>query len=192
MTELEHYVHSYFSVTGEDISEIASLFKPAVLRKGDYYLKSGTSCDKLSFIHSGFVRLYASTEDKDVTQWIGSKGSFLSDLASLTFKTPSRWNIQALTDTELHTIHREDYNSIAERIPKWPEIEKHFIVKCFATMENRIFALLSMSAEERYSAFYHQNMELFNHVPLQYIASMLGMTPETFSRIRKKQRPLIS
>ncbi len=192
MTELEQYVHSYFSVTGEDMSEIASLFKSAALKKGEYYLKSGMSCDKLSFIHSGFVRLYASTEDKEVTQWIGTKGSFVSDLASLTFRTPSLWNIHALTDVELHTIHREDYNRISDMVPKWAEIEKYFIVKCFVTMENRIFAHLSMSAEERYSVFYQQNMELFNQVPLQYIASMLGMTPETLSRIRKKQYPLIS
>ncbi|MEJ0057663.1 MAG: Crp/Fnr family transcriptional regulator [Bacteroidota bacterium] len=100
---------------------------------------------------------------------------------------PARWNIQALVDTELHTNHRDDYNRIAEKVPKWPELEKQFIVRCFTIMENRIFAHLSMPAEERYSLFFHQNRELFNQVPLQYIASMLGMTPETFSRIRKKQ-----
>jgi CRP-like cAMP-binding protein len=113
-------------------------------------------------------------------------------MASLTFGTPSRWNIQALTDTELQTIHKDDYNRIAEIVPKWPEIEKQFIVKCFIMMENRIFAHLSMPAEERYSSFYNQNKELFSQVPLQYIASMLGMTPETFSRIRKKHNSLTS
>ena len=192
MTELEQYIHSYFGVTEQDISEIASLFKPAVLRKGDYFLKTGNSCDRLSFIQSGFLRVYVSMEDKEVTQWIGSKGFFITDLDSLTFNTPARFNIQALTDTELHTIKKEDYNRIAEKIPGWPEIEKKFIVKCFTIMENRIFAHLSMSAEERYSVFFNQNKELFNQVPLQYIASMLGMTPETFSRIRKKQLLLIS
>jgi CRP/FNR family transcriptional regulator, anaerobic regulatory protein len=192
MTELEQYVHSYFDVTGEDMSMIASLFKPAVLKKGEYYLKSGTSCDKLCFIQSGFLRMYASVEDKEVTQWVGSKGSFISDLASLTFGTPSRWNMQALTDTEIQSIHKREYNRIAEMVPKWPEIEKQFIVKCFIIMENRIFAHLSMPAEGRYSVFYNQNKELFNQVPLQYIASMLGMTPETFSRIRKKHNSLIS
>jgi len=54
-------------------------------------------------------------------------------------------------------------------------------------MEDRIFTHLSMSAAERYAFFFEQHKELFNQVPLQYIASILGMTPETFSRIRKKQ-----
>jgi CRP-like cAMP-binding protein len=192
MTDLEQYVHSYFSVSGEDLTKIASFFKPVLLKKGDYFLKSGAYCDKLSFIHSGFLRVYALFEDKEVTQWIGSKGSFMSELASLTFKTPSRWNIQALTDTELLTIYKDDYKRLGEVVPKWPEIEKHFIVNCFTIMENRIFAHLSMSSEQRYSLFYNQNRELFNQVPLQYLASMLRMTPETFSRIRKKQALRIS
>jgi CRP-like cAMP-binding protein len=192
MTELEQYIHTYFGVTEDDMMEIASLFKPAVLRKGDFYLKTGKTCDKLSFIQSGFLRVYVSMEDKEVTQWIGSKGFFITDLASLTFDAPARWNIQALADTELHTIQKKDYERIAEKVPKWPEIEKKFIVKCFTMMENRIFAHLSLPAEERYAVFFQQNKELFNQVPLQYIASMLGMTPETFSRIRKKQLSLIS
>lgn len=192
MTELEQYIQSYFEVTADDMSAIASLFKSEILRKGEYYIKTGQACDKLSFIQSGFLRVYVSMEDKEVTQWVGSKGSFMTDLASLTFKAPARWNIQALVDTELHTIHEKDYNKIAAMVPKWPDIEKKFIVKCFTIMENRIFAHLSMSAEERYSLFFDQNKELFNQVPLQYIASLLGMTPETFSRIRKKQLSLIS
>ena len=192
MTELEHYVHAYFGVTNKDMAEIASLFKPALLKKGAYFLKSGGYCDKLSFIQSGFLRVYASVEDKEVTQWIGTKGYFMADLASLTSGVPSRWNIQALEDTELHSISRDDYNRIAERVPKWPEMERQFIINCFTIMENRIFAHLSMSAEERYAFFFNQNKELFNQVPLQYIASMLGMTPETISRIRKKQLSLTS
>jgi CRP/FNR family transcriptional regulator, anaerobic regulatory protein len=192
MTELEQYINSYFGVSGDEMAMIASLFKPDVLKRGEYYSHSGAACDKLSFIQSGFLRLYASLEDKEVTQWIGSKGSFLGDMASISFGTPARWNIQALADAELFTIHKEDYNKIAEIVPRWPEIEKHFIISCFTIMESWIFAHLSMSAKGRYAAFFDQNKELFNRVPLQYIASMLGMTPETFSRIRKKHNSLIS
>jgi hypothetical protein len=66
-------------------------------------------------------------------------------------------------------------------------MEKQFITSCFVAIEDRIFQHLSLSAEERYDELFEQNKELFNHVPLQYIASMLGMTPETFSRIRSKK-----
>lgn len=187
MTELEHYIKSYFGIVRTcELEKIISLFKPTVVKKGKYYLKSGMPCNKLSFIQTGFLRIFISTEEKEVTQWISTKGYFVTDLSSLIFNTPARWTIQALTDTELFTINKEDYNKIGKLIPQWYELEKLFIIRCFTILEDRIFSHLSMTAEERYHFFFEHNRELFNQVPLQYIASMLGMTPETFSRIRKK------
>ena len=188
MTQLEQYINSNFTVTKEEVSKIASLFKQDTLRKGDFYIKSREACDKLSFVQSGFLRSYSTLGDKDITQWIFSKGYFVGDMPSLTFNVPSRWNIQALTDIELFTIQKSDYDKIVDTVPRWPEIEKHFLISCFRIMEDRIFGHLSMSAEERYAFFYEHNRALFNEVPLQYIASLLGMTPETFSRVRKRQQ----
>ncbi len=186
MTELEQYIKSYFGVKQNDLEHIVSLFKLTELKKGDYFLKTGGSCNKLSFIKSGLLRIYVSTKDKEVTQWISTKGYFVTDLSSLIFDTPARWTIQALTDVELYTISKEEYNKIGKLIVQWHELEKLFIARCFTILEDRIFSHLSMTAEERYHFFFEHNKELFNQVPLQYIASMLGMTPETFSRIRKK------
>jgi CRP/FNR family transcriptional regulator, anaerobic regulatory protein len=187
MTDLEHYLHSYFDFNSADLAKVASFFKPEGLKKGDYYLKTGKPCDKLSFVQSGLLRVYVDLEDREVTQWISTKGYFITDLSSLVFDKPSRWNIQALTDASLFTIAKSDYNQLGKYIPKWPETEKLFIAHCFVTLEERVFSFLSMTAEQRYQLLFENNRELFNQVPLQYIASMLGMTPETFSRIRRKQ-----
>ncbi|RDC62767.1 Crp/Fnr family transcriptional regulator [Adhaeribacter pallidiroseus] len=108
------------------------------------------------------------------------------DLASFIFNQPARWNIQALTDCVLYVIETTDYQNIGRIIPHWTELEKLFIAKCFIVLEDRVLQHLSLSAEERYEQLFNFNKELFNQVPLQYLASMLGMTPETFSRIRKK------
>ncbi|MEN9998765.1 MAG: hypothetical protein RI922_1755 [Bacteroidota bacterium] len=188
MTELEHYIQSYFGVVNdEDLQLISSLFKLTTIKKGDYLVKSERRCDKMCFVESGLLRVFVTTEEKEVTQWISSKGYFATDLSSFVFEVPSRWNIQALVDTQVHMITVEDYKKIGKLVPTWNVLEKLFIVRCFAMLEDRIFSHLSMSAEERYTFFFENNKELFNQVPLQYIASMLGMTPETFSRIRKKQ-----
>jgi CRP-like cAMP-binding protein len=80
----------------------------------------------------------------------------------------------------------DNYQNIGAVVPEWHELEKFFIAKCFLNLEDRVYTFLSMTAEERFHHFYEQKQELFNLVPLQYIASMLGMTPETLSRIRKK------
>jgi CRP-like cAMP-binding protein len=188
MTSLEQYIHSYFGVVEvDDIKSISTFFKSTTIKKGDYYLESGKWCNQLSFVQSGMLRIFVNMGDKEITQWITTPGYFITDLSSFVYQVPSRWNIQALVDTEVYTIMREDYQNLGNIIPSWNELEKLFLVKCFTMMEERIFSHLSMTAEERYQYFFYNNKELFNQVPLQYIASMLGMTPETFSRIRKKQ-----
>ena len=187
MTELENYIKSYFGVVKtNDLEKIVSLFKMSIIKKGDFLLKSGKKCTKLSFVQSGFLRMFVSIEDKEITQWISTKGYFSTDLSSFIFETESRWTIQALVDSEVYSISKEDYKKIRDLVPEWNELEKLFLVRCFTILEDRIFSHLSMSAQERYNFFFENNKELFNQVPLQYIASMLGMTPETFSRIRKK------
>ncbi|SFT37634.1 cAMP-binding domain of CRP or a regulatory subunit of cAMP-dependent protein kinases [Algoriphagus locisalis] len=188
MTALENNLISYFGVMPEEsLQAISSRFHLQSMKKGDCFLKTGTPSRKLSFIKSGLMRIYKQTEDKEVTQWISTPGYFVADLSSLLFDTPARWTIEALTDAELFTISGEDYKSIGNVVPNWHELEKLFIAKCFTFLEDRVFTHLSMTAEERYLHFFEYNKELFNQVPLQYIASMLGMTPETFSRIRNKQ-----
>jgi CRP-like cAMP-binding protein len=186
MKDLEIYIQTYFGIPQEDLAKIARLFEPQEIAKGDFYLKHGMYCQTLSFIRSGLLRIYATYDGKEITQWICGKDYFITELSSLIFGTPSKFNIQALSNTTLYTISKENYLKLGLMVPKWNELEKLFVARCFSTLEDRIFSLLSMPAEERYKFFFAAYPELFNQVPLQYIASLLGMTPETFSRIRKK------
>jgi CRP-like cAMP-binding protein len=192
MTELEKYIQTYFSVTRDDLVKISAFFRPVTLSKGDYYLKAGRLSDRLGFVQSGIIREYAVRSDREVTKWISTKGYFVVDLASFMFHIPARWNIQALTDCEIYIIGTDDYQRIGQVVPGWTELEKLFIARCFAVLEERILTHLSMTAEERYNQLFNLNRELFNQVPLQYLASMLGMTPETLSRLRKKAVGLTS
>lgn len=186
MAELEQYIRHYFGLPQDDLALVSSLFKFEQLNKGDYLVREGDYCNRMSFISHGICRVFAIRGDKEITQWLSTPGYFVTELGSLIFNQPARFSIQAITDVQLFTLYRDDYNKIGTLIAKWPELEKLFLAKCFITMEDRIFAHLSMNAEERYQQFFLQHKELFNQVPLQYIASMLGMTPETFSRIRAK------
>ncbi|CAG5080678.1 Crp/Fnr family transcriptional regulator [Parvicella tangerina] len=186
MPELINQIENYFDVSGKQALQIEELFKPVILKAGDFYLKECQVHKKLAFVMEGFLRIHRYTESKSVTQWISSPGEFVTDLAVLSFDSPARWNIEAVTDVKLLEMDAKTYAQIDALIPNWPKIEKLFIAKCFLTLEDRIFSFISMSAEERYQMLFDYKKELLNAVPHHYIASMIGMTPETLSRIRKK------
>lgn len=186
MTELELYLHSYLGIPDGDMHTLLSYFHPTSLSKGDYFLKAGRVCDKLSFHKSGLIRIYAPYKEREITQWISFKGNFLTDLSGIVCDEPCRFNIRALTHSELYTIHKDDYNNLSHMVPQWHRLEKILLTRCFGFIENRIFGLLSMTAEERYRSLFALNPDMFNEVPLKYLASMMGITPESLSRIRKK------
>jgi CRP/FNR family transcriptional regulator, anaerobic regulatory protein len=186
MTKLEKYIKTYFGVTNDDLTKISAFFKSVTLKKGDYFLKTGRQSNRLGFVQTGIIREFVHIDNKEVTKWISTKGYFVVDLSSFIFHQPARWNIQALTDCELYIIDIKNYQQIGQVISRWAELEKLFITKCFTLLEDRIISHLSMTAEERYNQLFNFNKELFNQVPLQYLASMLGVTPETLSRLRKK------
>lgn len=186
MQELETYIKSYFELDATGIEKLAASFREETLVKNEFHTKIGAHFSDLSFIRSGHLRIFRQDDKKEVTQWISSPGEFVTDLSTIMFNQPARWNIQALTDCEIFTISKSDYDKLNERIPGWRELEMKFLGKCFLTIEDRVFSFISMSAEERYHYFQEIRSDLFTNTPQQYLASMLGMTPETFSRIRKK------
>lgn len=183
----EILIANFGQLTQAELDIIASYFREEQLSKNDFFTETDKYCNKLSLITSGILRIYTLSDGKEITQWISTPNYFITEISSFFFDQPSRWTIQALTDTSLLTIDKENYARLCKAFPRWHEIEKRFIAKCFAILEDRVFSHLSMSAEERYKLFFEQNSALFNQVPLQYIASVIGMSPETFSRIRKRQ-----
>ncbi|MCV9389057.1 Crp/Fnr family transcriptional regulator [Reichenbachiella ulvae] len=188
MRNFEGIIQEYFGqMSREELAIIRSYFKDEELKRNDFFTKSQQYCHRLSLVKSGILRVFTLSEGKEVTQWISTENYLMTEIAGFFFDQPNRWSIQALTDTSLLTITKTDYQKLCEEFPKWHEIEKRFLAKCFMMLENRVFTHLSMSAEKRYELYYEQNKALFNQVPLQYIASVLGMSAETFSRIRKKQ-----
>lgn len=188
MTEIANYIETYLGIKPQDFTKIADFFEERHVDKDIYLSHSGRYQANLSFIKKGYVRIFNidPKTGKEITQWISTPGNIVTDLSSLFFGSPAKWDIQTITECELFTMSIENYKLIGNRIPNWNHLEKLFMAKCFNTLEDRVYSHLSMSSEERYKLFFAMNPDLFNQVPLQYIASMLGMTPETFSRVRKK------
>lgn len=188
MKYFDQIIQNHFGqLSQHELNIIRAYFREELLQKGDLFTREGKACNRLSIIQSGILRIYALWDGKEITQWISQEHDFITEAAGFFFDQNNRWSIQALTDVTLLSITKANYQNLCQALPQWNKMERHFIVKCFAMLEERVFSHLSMSAEERYQLYFEQNPELFNRVPLQYIASVLGMTAETFSRIRKRK-----
>ena len=185
MNELENYIQAFFEIEKNEVSKMLEMFEPVTLNKGDYFLKSGQQSKQLAFIQSGIIREFLFIGEKEITKWIAVKGYFVVDLGSFIQGHPSKSNFQAITNCEIQVLEMQNYQNLEALIPSWQKLEKLLMVKCFGLLEDRIVHQLSYSAEERYQHFFKNNKALFNQVPLQYLASMLGMAPETLSRLRK-------
>lgn len=180
-------LQGFFEVPQEHLEAVGSYFRAETLERGDFWLRTGDPVRKLAFQEGGLLRVYADVEEREVTQWVSMPGYFVTDVAGFYRQKPSRWYIQALTPVRLWTISQDDYLKLDAALPAWRGMERMFMVKCFEMMEDRIFRHLHLTAEQRYHALMAFAPELVNEVPLGYLASMLGMTQETLSRVRAKR-----
>ncbi len=94
-SELQHYINQTFEVAPDTAQRLEMAFADEFLPKGEYFTQTGSYHNRLSFIHSGYLRVFAERDGKDITQWISSPGEFITDLAALVFRQPARWHIQA-------------------------------------------------------------------------------------------------
>jgi len=192
MSELKKHIIQTFGFTKSEFEQIKDFFQPKEIKKGDFFLKEGQYVKQMGFVEKGILREFLFVNEKEVTKWFSTSGYFAVDLSGFLFDQKSKVNYQAMTDVELLVISKESYNKISTKVSRWDKLEKMFLAKCFTVLENRVVSHLALNAEERYNQLFSFNPTLFNEVPLNQIASMLGMTAETFSRIRKKQSTFTS
>ncbi|MBK8056170.1 MAG: Crp/Fnr family transcriptional regulator [Saprospiraceae bacterium] len=185
-TSLKQTIRNVISITEEDLDFMLSLFKPLMLKKDDYFLEIGKHCNQVAFIKAGMLRIYyPNDKGEDTTCYFSLPNEFVTSFSSFTSGSPSIENIQAILPTEIFVIEKQDLEMLYNKVPVTQEFGRKAAENLAIMMEKRISLFLNNTAEERYQYLLKNNPILIQTVPLQYLASYLGISPQHLSRLRK-------
>lgn len=183
------YLNNNSGLSEAGIQTIASLAATAIVKKRQYLLRAGEVCRHHSFITKGCMKLYRLADDG--TEHIikfAVEGWWVSDRESLLSGRPAESYIAALEDTEVLQWTNPQFEDLFHTLPAFDALFKRLVSRALDASQNRIYATISGTADERYRQFLKRYPGLIGRVPLHLIASYLGLTRETLTRIRQAAR----
>lgn len=188
MTEVfEKYLRSSVVTSDEDIATILSFGTIKKLRKSQSLLHDGEIWRKMCFISGGCCRLYRFDKNGDeYTVRFGVENWWMTDQESFNNGTPSLYNIEALTASSVTLWEKSDWEKLLETLPAFKQFYDMLMARAYETSLQRIYLLISSSPEERYLEFQKTYPKVFNNVPLHMVASYLGISRKTLSRVRNE------
>ncbi|MDV7695937.1 Crp/Fnr family transcriptional regulator [Chryseobacterium soli] len=181
------HIQNKVDLTEEQKNEIQSFFIPKKLRKKQYLLQEGDLCRNLSFVAKGILKSYTLDEKgSEHINMFAFEGWWISDFNSFINQEKAVLNIDAIEDSELMMISLENYEKMTLQIPVMDRYFRILYQNSLVTKDYRLIVSNSYTAEEKYTYLAKNNPDMIKRVPHTLIASYLGLTPETVSRIRKK------
>lgn len=185
-TNIRNFVSRFLTFTEDEWQMLQSVLSRRFLKKGEFLLRAGEVCNHVTFINKGFVRIYNVVHDEELTINFAFEGNFTTDFASLLPRKPSTDYIVAMEDLEVLQLHYEDKQRLYEQAMVWQKFGRLIVEYILLFIVERNKALLFNTPEERYLNLMKERPKVIANVPLKYIASYLGVTPEALSRIRKR------
>jgi CRP-like cAMP-binding protein len=180
-------IKAVVSITEEEFNWCATLFVTKQLRKRQYLLQQGDVCTYQAFVEKGILRSYTIDEKgREHILQLASEGWWMADLSSYLTDESSILNIDAIEPSEVLLISRASWEMAMQRIPKLEHYFRIIIQNHLIATQKRLLQSFSETAEEKYIRFLHTFPDCEQRVPLQMIASYLGIKRETLSRLRKQ------
>ena len=174
-------------LTQEEEAFIKQYLTPKKLRKKQYFLQEGDVCKHSVFVEKGALRAYVLDEkgDEHITAFALERWS-IGDIPSFMKGTPASLNIDALEDSELVLISKQAHEELLLKVPKYETHMRITITNAYIALQQRMTSMISLPLEERYKAFTQMYQHLVQRVPQHMIASFMGLSPETLSRVRSR------
>jgi len=181
------YLSSRATFSPKEMQQILAASTLLRLHRKDLLLRQGEVCRGYAFVNKGCFRLYRIGGDgAEHILRFAIENWWMSDMESVDLRQPSKCTIEALEDSEVLFWTKEDMGALTQKIPALGVVCDQLKLRNQHVNEQRIFAALSYTAEEKYHEFITTYPDLFNRVPLHMVASYLGITRKTISRIRAK------
>jgi CRP/FNR family transcriptional regulator len=188
LTEFETYLQSQTPFSEEQLKLIGRTAIARTVRRKQALLQAGEVCRFKMFVVTGLLRMYRTTEDgtEHIMQFVPEQ-SWTTEAESYNNQTPSHYYIGALEDTEVLMWSKSDFDQLFFLIPDLKIYSERLISQNLVHSRNRIFSTISLTPEEKYDDFIETYPGLLSRVPLRLVASYLGISLKTLSRIRHAQ-----
>lgn len=181
------YLEDKITLTNQDYELIESVSSFKKLRKRQYLLQAGDVFRFHAFVCKGFLRnYYVDEKGQDHIMQFAPENYWTGDGESMNSGLPSKYDIDAIEESEILLLRKEDFEMIRKTIPAFNDFVNETLRKNAVVLQERIHVNISLSAEKRYSDFISKYPSISNRVPLHMIASYLGVSAETLSRVRSQ------
>lgn len=179
--------HETVPISPEEQDAIKTYLTPKKLRRKQYLLQEGDVCKYVAFVEKGAMKAFSTDEQgtEHIVQF-AIEGWIISDLYSFITNEPATYNIDALEDSELVLISKTAHDQLLAKLPKYETYIRLQVTGAYLALQRRLTSIISSTLEERYKHFISRYPEIVQRVPQHMIASYMGLTPETLSRVRKK------
>ncbi len=186
MEKLIENIKKYIKLTDDEVELVKTLFTAKSVKKGDTILEEGKVCQSLFFVSKGLLRHYINFDGKELTIHFSEENTFVCDYDSLISRKKSDKTIEALEETELYVISFDRLQKFYETIKYGDRFGRLLLEEVFTSAIRHIISVYTDTAEQRYLNFIHTFKHLQQRIPQFYIASFIGVTPQSLSRIRKR------
>jgi CRP-like cAMP-binding protein len=183
---MKAFFQSIQNFTLEELNLLDDLITFRTLKKGDFLLKENQVCNEIVFIEKGILRsFFVNHKGDEITNCFAFENEFMASFASFITEEKAEENIQALTDTKLQILNRIGLEKLYKSGFNWQETGRKLTELEFVNLNKRMISFQKLSGAQRYEELFQNHQKYLQFIPLQYLASYLGITPRHLSRIRK-------
>jgi CRP/FNR family transcriptional regulator, anaerobic regulatory protein len=184
-------VKKYFEAigfAGDDLEKILNAFELQTFKKNDFVVEEGRTSRYIGFVETGMFQYYVIQDGEERTNYVSLENTFFASVLSFISETPSLEYVKALVDGSISMISKTNLKMLLNEIPVFKDFYIGLLEATLCGIDASRYDLIVLTAEQRYEKMLINEPHLLQQIPLQHLASMLGITPRHLSRIRSNIR----